>query len=101
MPAAFTIGISTGVRIRMVGVMSIAVPTIITSTMIAISSSVWLPMKGCSSAIILLGRSATVISQAETIAAATRNMITAVVLAAVWKIGYRLLTGSARSLHGA
>ena len=33
----------------------------------------------------LLGRSATVISHAETIAAATRNMITAVVFAALTK----------------
>ena len=63
--------------------MSIAVPTTMHSTMIAISSSVGLPMNGSSSPITLLGRSATVISQALTMAAATRNMITAVVLAAV------------------
>ena len=41
----------------MVGVMSIAVPTITTSTMIAISSSVWLPMNGSSRPTTLLGRS--------------------------------------------
>ena len=83
MPAALTTGISTGVMIRIVGVMSIAVPTAMTSSMMAISSSVWLPMKGSSSEIICAGMSATVISQAETMAAATRNMITAVVLAAL------------------
>ena len=33
MPAALTTGISTGVRIRMVGVMSMAVPTTMTSSM--------------------------------------------------------------------
>src|SRR5207244_13360877 len=65
-------------RMRIVGVMSIAVPTAITSTMIAIISSVWLPMKGWSSAIICCGIWATVMSQDETSAAATRNMMTAV-----------------------
>ena len=85
MPAALTTGISTGVMIRMVGVMSIAVPTAITSTMMAMSSSVGLSMKGCSIATISAGICATVISQAETMAAATRNMITAVVLAALTK----------------
>ena len=56
-----------------------------TSTMIAISSSVWLPMQRLEQLDHLAGRSATVISQAETIAAATRNITTAVVLAAVRK----------------
>src|SRR5712691_11646500 len=83
MPAALTTGISTGVRMRIVGVMSIAVPTAITSTMIAIISSVWLPMKGWSSAIICWGIWATVMSQDETSAAATRNMMTAVIFAAL------------------
>src|SRR6185295_4797032 len=62
MPAALTTGISTGVMIKMVGVMSIAVPTAITSTMIAISSSVGLPMNGSSSEIICAGMLATVMS---------------------------------------
>src|SRR5207245_11303812 len=83
MPAALTTGISTGVRIRMVGVMSIAVPTAITSTMIAIISSIGLPMKGWSSAIISCGICATVMSQDETSAAATRNMMIEVILAAL------------------
>ena len=88
MPAALTTGISTGVKIRIVGVMSIAVPTAITSTMMAISSSVWLPMNGCSSAIALLGMSATVISHADTIAPATRNITIAVVVAELTKTAY-------------
>src|SRR5437879_11212295 len=83
MPAALTTGISTGVRIRMVGVMSIAVPTAITSTMIAIISSIWLPTKGPSSAIICQGIWATVTSQDETNAAATRNMMMDVILAEI------------------
>lgn len=78
-------GVSTGVRMRMVG-MSIAVPTIITSRMMAISGSVWLPMKGSSMPMILLGRSATVMSQADTMAAATRKTSTALVRAAAWKM---------------
>ena len=65
MPAALTTGISTGVRIRIVGVMSIAVPTIITSTMMATISRIGLPRKGCSRPTTLPGRSATVISHAE------------------------------------
>ena len=80
----------------MVGVMSIAVPTTITSTMIAISSSVGLSMNGCSSPITLLGRSATVISHAETRAAATSSMITAVVFAAVTKIAVSCYSFSSR-----
>ena len=66
----------------MVGVMSMAVPTAITSSMMAIMSSIGCSMSGRSSSISCLGMSATVISQALTMAAATRNMITAVVLAA-------------------
>lgn len=76
----------------MVGVMSIAVPTAITSSMIISSSSVGLSMNGCSSAISCVGRLATVISQAETIAAATRNMITEVVLAAETNTGTSCLS---------
>ena len=96
MPAALTTGISTGVMIRIVGVMSIAVPTAMTSSMIAISSSVGLSMKGCSRPTSSAGICATVISQAETIAAATRNMITAVVLAAATKTSYSWCSFSSR-----
>ncbi|MCY1380390.1 hypothetical protein D9M69_682070 [compost metagenome] len=63
--------------------MSIAVPTAITSSMMAIISRMGLSMKGRSSSTSCRGMSATVISHALTIAAATRNMITAVVLAAL------------------
>src|SRR4051812_49240966 len=96
MPAALTTGISTGVRIRMVGVMSIAVPTTITSTMMATISSVLLSITGRRSSTTLLGMSATVMSQAETIAAATRNMITAVVLAAATNTPYSCENFSSR-----
>ena len=51
MPASLTTGTKTGVKIRMVGVMSMAVPTMTTSTMIAISSSVWLSISGSSSSV--------------------------------------------------
>ena len=47
MPAFLTTGISTGVRISIVGVKSSAVPTITTITIITNISSVLLPMKGC------------------------------------------------------
>ena len=83
MPAALTIGISTGVRIRIVGVMSSAVPTITTRTCMAIMSSIGLSMNGFSSAVTCPGSSAIVMSQADTSAAATRNMTIAVVSAAV------------------
>ena len=66
----------------MVGVMSIAVPTTITSSMIITISSMGLPIKGSSSVTTLPGRSATVMSQADTSAAATRNITTPVVRAA-------------------
>ena len=57
--------------------------------MMAISSSVWLPMKRLEQRDHLRREvCATVISQALTIAAATRNMITAVVLAAVTNTSY-------------
>ena len=67
----------------MVGVMSMAVPTTITSTMIATSSRVGWAISGSSMATTLAGMSATVMSQAETMAAATRNITTAVILAEV------------------
>ncbi len=85
MPAAATTGMSTGVRIRMVGVMSMAVPTTITSTMMASISRILLSITGWSSAMTLEGRSATVMSQALTMAAAMRNITTALVLAAPTK----------------
>ena len=83
MPAALTMGINTGVKIRMVGVMSIAVPTIMHSSMMAAINNVGLPNKGSSKLTTCAGKLATVINQADTIAAATKNMITDVVLAAM------------------
>ena len=80
----------------MVGVMSSAVPTIMTSTMIATISRVWLPSNGCSSATIWPEMSATVISQADTSAAATRNITTAVVCAAETNSAVQLRRASAR-----
>ena len=81
----------------MVGVMSIAVPTIITSTMIATISSVGSvheaaaagrpPAPGCS---------ATVISQALTTAAAIRNITTALVWAAPTNTPYSCVSFSSR-----
>ncbi|MNC82790.1 hypothetical protein D3C75_1364430 [compost metagenome] len=59
-----------------------AVPTTITSTMIAAISRILLPMNGCSMSTTLDGRSATVINHALTMAAAIRNMTMALVLAA-------------------
>ena len=73
----------------MVGVMSMAVPTAITSTMMAAISNILLSMKGCSSPTTLDGRSATVMSQALTMAAAIRNITMALVLAAATKMPYR------------
>ena len=85
MPAFLMIGIRIGVRIRIVGVMSSAVPTITTRTMIANISSVLLPMKGFSRSTTWLAISDTVISQDDTSAAATRNITTLVVSAAETK----------------
>lgn len=88
MPACLMTGIKMGVSTRMVGVMSIAVPTITTSSMMASSSKVGLSMRGLSNSTTASATSDTVISQAETSAAATRNMMTAVVLAAVTNTPY-------------
>ena len=63
----------------MVGVMSIAVPTTMVTTIIANTSSLGLSSSGSSRSTSSAGRLATVIIQAETMAAATRNMTTAVV----------------------
>ena len=57
--------------------MSMAVPTIITSTMIITISMMGLLRNGSSMPTTLPGKSATVMSQAETMAAATRNITTA------------------------
>jgi hypothetical protein len=51
-PAVLTIGIRIGVRMRMVGVISSAVPTITTTTMIANIRRVLFPMKGLSKSTI-------------------------------------------------
>ena len=82
MPALSTSGINTGVRISTVGVKSSAVPTTITSAIMMTISSILLPMKGSIILATSVGMLATVISQALTMAAATRNMTTAVVLPA-------------------
>ncbi|MNY60072.1 hypothetical protein D3C86_1965810 [compost metagenome] len=66
----------------MVGAMSITVPTSTISSMITSSSRVGLSMNGSSSSLSWPGRSAMLTSQAETMAAATRNITTDVVLAA-------------------
>ena len=80
MPAAFTTGISTGVSSKMVGVMSSAVPTTIVNSMIASINNLGLSNKGCSNSTTCAGKLATVISQADTMAAATRNITTAQVM---------------------
>src|SRR5262252_6992477 len=85
MPAATTTGINTGVRISTVGTKSSAVPTTSTSAMIASISSVLSAMNGCTSLITSPGKSATVISQEATMEAATRNITTLVVFAALMK----------------
>ncbi|MNI60443.1 hypothetical protein D3C73_1156590 [compost metagenome] len=94
--AARTTGISTGVRIKMVGVMSMAVPTTMTSTMMAAISRILLSMNGCSISTMLAGSSATVISQALTMAAAIRNMTIALVFAAPTNTAYNWLSFSSR-----
>ncbi len=73
MPALSTTGISTGVRISTVGVKSSAVPTMTISTIIISISSVLLPMKGSSIRVTSPGMSATVMSRALTMAAATEE----------------------------
>ena len=82
MPALSTTGISTGVRINTVGVKSSAVPTTTISAIMMNISSILLPIKGASMPATSVGMFATVISQALTMAAATRNITTAVVFPA-------------------
>src|SRR5436305_12973401 len=81
MPAVLMIGIRIGVRMSIVGVMSSAVPTMTTTTMIANISSVLLPMKGFRRSTTWVEISDTVISQDDTSAAATTNMTMLVVTA--------------------
>src|SRR5258708_36600837 len=96
MPAVLMIGIRIGVRIRIVGVMSSAVPTMTTMIMIANINRVLLPMKGCSRATICVEISETVISQDDTSAAATRNITMLVVSAAETKTSYSWESFSSR-----
>src|SRR5436305_9048659 len=96
MPAVLTIGIRIGVRMRIVGVMSSAVPTMTTMTMIANIRRVLLPMKGLSRSTIWAEISDTVISQDDTSAAATRNITMLVVSAAETKTSYNCENFSSR-----
>src|SRR3954452_15144921 len=82
MPAVLMIGIRIGARMRIVGVMSSAVPTITTTPMMANINSVLLPMKGFSRSTTWVAISETVINQDDTSAAATRNITMLVVSAA-------------------
>ena len=67
--------------------MSMAVPTITTTTIIAIIKSFGLSIKGLRSSVSWPGKSAIVISHAETSDAATRNITTAVTFAEVRNTG--------------
>jgi hypothetical protein len=87
MPAAFTTGIRTGVNNKMVGVMSKAVPTMMVMIMMVSINKRGLSSKGCSKEISCAGKLATVINQAETMAAATKNITMALVLAAATNKG--------------
>ena len=71
----------------MVGVMSSAVPTTIVMIMMVIINKRGLSKRGCNKAINWAGRLATVINQAETMAAATKNITMALVLAAATNKG--------------
>src|SRR3954462_101746 len=96
MPAVLMIGIRIGVRIRIVGVMSSAVPTMTTMIMIANINSVLLPMKGFNRSTICAEISDTVISHDDTSAAATRNITMLVVSAAETKTSYSCENFSSR-----
>ena len=82
MPALMTKGMSTGVKINTVGVKSSAVPTTTTKIMRTTISNVLLPMSGSIMRATSAGMLATVINHALTMAAATKNMMTEVVLPA-------------------
>ena len=68
--------------ISTVGVKSSAVPTIRIRNIRTAMSRVWLPIRGWTMSASCCGMFAVVISHAETPAAATRNMMIAVVSAA-------------------
>src|SRR5882724_3088701 len=99
MPAVLMMGIRIGVRMRIVGVISSAVPTITTTTMIANIRTVLLPMKGFSRSTTWFEISDTVISQDDTSAAATRNITMLVVTAAETKTSYNCENSSSRYMQ--
>ena len=75
-PAAFTAGSNTGVRIIMVGVTSMEVPTKSTIRQIININAVGCSINGARIPVTIDGTFATVIIQDDTMAAAARNMIT-------------------------
>ena len=75
-PAAFTAGSNTGVRIIIVGVTSMDVPTRSTIRQIININAVGCSINGARIPVTIDGTFATVIIQEDTIAAAARNMIT-------------------------
>src|SRR3990167_566057 len=82
MPAASATGSITGTRIRMIGDISIAMPTAMMMATISSISRRGLSISGSSRPMISAGRSATVITQAATSAEATRNITMLVVVTA-------------------
>ena len=78
----------------MVGVMSMAVPTTITSTIMVAINSLGLSNSGSSKPTTMAGNWATVMSHDDTMAAATKNITTAVVWAADKNKPYKWLTFS-------
>ena len=96
MPALSTTGMRTGVRIKTVGVKSSAVPTITIRTIMTNINRILLSMKGDNILATSVGILATVINQALTMAAATRNITTAVVLPADKIKLYKALNLSSR-----
>ena len=74
-PAAFTAGSNTGVRIIMVGVTSMEVPTRSTIRQIISINATGCSINGAKIPVTMDGTFATVIIQEDTIAAAARNMI--------------------------
>ena len=75
-PAAVTAGNKTGVRIIMVGVTSMDVPTRRTITQMISINKIGCAINGARIPVTIDGIFATVISQEETIAAAARNIMT-------------------------
>ena len=76
MPACLMAGNSTGVRIMMVGVTSMEVPTSSTSRQMTSIRTVGCAMKGVRMLVTMAGMLATVMTQEDTMAAAARNMMT-------------------------